>query len=269
MNRIKPMLADILPDEFDPKEVKSVAEVKYDGHRCLIKIKDNGWVEAWSRNLINCIKKLDISLIKEIREWEPGIYDGELYLGNGYSSSDVSRLENKTKLKYVAFDRLSIYNSFLINFPWEQRRTLLESGVKTGFKTGVSDYYNLYDRIELDNLSENFINNNEEGVIVKKIDSFYYPGKRNDAFMKIKAIKVDEFFIINYIPPKKDTEFGRIIISDNHGLFSSVKVPTLELRQRFLREGTEYIGRKCLIEYQEKTVNGKLRHPRFDRFSNE
>ena len=263
------MLADILPEEFNPKDEKSVAEVKYDGHRCLVRIKEDGWVEAWSRDLINCIKKLDISLIKELKEWEPGIYDGELYLGIGYSSSDVSRLENKNKLKYIAFDRLSVNDFSIMNYTWEQRRHILEEGVKLSFRTNISDYYNLYDRTELDNLSENLMNNKEEGVIVKKVNSHYFPGKRSDAFMKIKSIKVDEFFIINYIPPKKETEFGRIVVSDNNGLFSSVKVPNLILRQRFLKEGTEYIGRKCLIEYQDKTVNGKLRHPRFDRFSNE
>ena len=105
-----------------------------------------------------------------------------------------------------------------------------------------------------------------EGLIIKDRRAIYEPGKRRKHFLKVKSEKSIEMIIIHYEPPLTDTEFG-VIVVQRDTLVTSVKVPNLDLREKFLVN--DFTGRNVLIEYQGMTPHEKLRHPRFDRFIDE
>ena len=118
---IKPMLAKPLPKDFDPQHTEVYVEPKFDGHRHLVRVQGGGKVVAWSSRMIDALHKMDLDLIREMANWPRGIYDGELHLGPGESSSDVAKLVNRSKLQYTIFDILELRGKSLLSYTWRDR----------------------------------------------------------------------------------------------------------------------------------------------------
>jgi hypothetical protein len=53
---------------------------------------------------------------------------------------------------------------------------------------------------------------------------------------------------------------------DDSGIFTSCKVLNGEELKRIQADPSSFIGRKLLLDYQEKTPDGMYRHPRWDRW---
>ena len=271
INYIPPMKAEVMPTDFFP--TNHFAEIKYDGHRHLVHVEPDGTVHAWSGNCKNALRKMDAELLKEMATWRPGIYDGELHLNIDETSSDISKLVNRERLKYTIFDILGIYspgayNSF-ITIPitlYDRRQQLIHCAPDSNSRVLLQEICNVSDNSDIQDFCEEIWGQGGEGLIIKDRDGIYEPGKRRKYFLKVKSEKSMTMTIIHYEPPNTETEFGIVILQDN-GLQTSVKVPNLDLRKRFLTE--DFTGREVLIEYQGLTPYGKLRHPRFDRFIDE
>ena len=269
LNMIEPMKAEVMPPDFEPDN--HIAEIKYDGHRHLVHIDNTGEMISWSSNCKIADRKMDDELKEQISNWLPGIYDGELHLGLDGTSSDVSRLDNRDKITYTAFDLLATYDNKqlqnICNIPFRDRRELLKGcSLDDTPRCKVQGIHLVENSLAIDNFCEEVWNSGGEGIILKDIDAPYEPGKRRKHFLKVKSEKIMVMIIMHYEPPQTETEFGIVVVAADE-YQTSVKVPTLELRNRFLSE--DFVGREVLIEYQGLTPYGKLRHPRFDRFADE
>ena len=239
---------------------------KIDGYRMFVSVNDKAEVNAWSINGKSLQRLIDDELLYLLGALPVGIYDGELFLDEKNAKSfDVAKKINKHKLKYTIFDyitnnleqKIRLENLFKIEF--KNPRINVITSVPLLF-----DETNKYHK-EIYELKKEFIKKGYEGVVVKKANSIYESGKRSYNWMKIKDIKHIEMLIKGYKPPIKKTEYGVIYVK-NKEINTSVKIPNLELKERFLNNN--FIGRKVIIEYTE-LINNNLRHPRFDRFINE
>ena len=273
---IKPMKADLLPDDFVVKN--HIIETKLDGHRILVEVDEQNNVHSWS-NLGNTSNhKMDDELIKAISNTLlPGVYDGELHLPEpGTSSSDVALLSNRHKLVFTAFDILYEYGTYepnRMNNSLSFRKDRLEDNwLPDTPRVLVADYRVAKSLNHLWATARNLMAKGYEGVIVKNLDSIYTPGKRSKDWLKIKACETAVLTIIGYEPPATETEYGVILLQGKvkgKEITTSVKVPNLSMRDHFLKSFASIKGDRCVIEYQNITTHGLLRHPRFDRFWDE
>ena len=273
---IKPMKADLLPDDFVVKN--HIIETKLDGHRILVEVDEQGNVHSWS-NLGNTSNhKMDDELIEAIYgTFFPGVYDGELHLPEpGTSSSDVALLSNRHKLVFTAFDILYEYGVAKPNLMSNSlifRKNILKINHISGMsRTRIADYRVAKSLNHLWKTARDLMADGYEGVIVKNLDSIYTPGKRSKDWLKIKACETAVLTIIGYEPPATETEYGVILLQGEvkgKKITTSVKVPNLSMRDHFLKSFASIKGDRCVIEYQNITTHGLLRHPRFDRFWNE
>ena len=273
---IKPMKADLLPDNFVVEN--HIIETKMDGHRIIVEVDEQGNVNSWS-NLGNTSNhKMDDELIEAISNtFSLGVYDGELHLPEpGTSSSDVALLANRHKLVFTAFDILYEYGvdkPNLMNNSLGFRKRVLNASYLPGMpRTRVADYRVAKSLSHLWKTARDLMADGYEGVIVKNLDSIYTPGKRSKDWLKIKACETAVLIIIGYEPPATETEYGVILLQGKvkgKQITTSVKVPNLSMRDHFLKSFASIKGSRCVIEYQNITTHGLLRHPRFDRFYDE
>ena len=124
-------------------------------------------------------------------------------------------------------------------------------------------------------------NNNMEGIVAKKIDSLYYPGKRVNFWLKIKNFQSDYFFIGAYTKNKNNTislylgeknplgliYVGKISISNKNNIYYTVLKKKTIKKSPFINysdNNAHYINPKLeiFIYYTEKTKNNMLRHPK-------
>ena len=260
---IPPMLAETIPEDFDFSNKSLIMEEKLDGHRHLVRVNSDRTVDAWSSRLKDATKKMDEEMLKEVSSWDPGIYDGELELGNGFTSSDVSLLTKRSDLKFIVFDILYHHDKSVMKLPWEERRKVLESATKNLSRCFVCDYFECTNRESMLKKAKEIWKNGGEGLIIKTKSGIYEPAKRRKAFMKLKETKSVVGKIIDYKPPTTPTEFGTVIIKCGD-IVTSVKVPTLKMREFCLFNYV--VGKSIRIDYQNKTTSGTFRHPRWDRF---
>ena len=269
---IKPMLATEMPEDFDPQTIESVAEIKQDGHRILIEVNADGEVTSWSRNLKDSNRKLDDEIKGILSLWQPGVYDGELTMGAGYTSSDAIKIVNRNKVKFVAFDMLADGLNEIMSLPWYVRRALLKDSYRVSKRTCVSNVQHLGSKQDIHNLLEKVCKDGEEGLIIKRRNAIYEPGKRRNAFMKLKKLNKITMTIVSYMEPLTPTEYGVFNVEsmgEHRRIQTGIKIPNHKIRDEALQDHNKFMGRKIIVHYQDKTPHGQLRHPRFAGFIDE
>jgi DNA ligase D-like protein (predicted ligase) len=189
-------------------------EIKLDGYR-LEAVKNAGEVLLYSRrrNLLNekfaYIAKALTQLPKET------IVDGEIVAVDEKGRSDFNLLQNfrsaESKIHYFAFDLLMLKGKSLLQMPLDERRALLDrhlprnehittSVVEHGTAAGILKFVKA---------------NGLEGVIAKRSESVYEPGKRSGLWQKHRVNQGQEFLIGGYTPGSNG--FDAIIIGYYQG----------------------------------------------------
>ncbi len=176
-----PMLAHAAKDEAavlsDPVYV---AERKYDGHRGMLELMD----EAHLYSRLGHDRIGDAPFLKEVRA-RGLVLDGELVVPGG-TSSDVADLANRDKLVYIAFDVLVSNGEKHIGQPYSVRRRMLEKVVAAL----------AHPRLQLSEVSDRprelmdvVKAEGGEGLMLKRLDAVYSPGKRSWAWVKLKVYR--------------------------------------------------------------------------------
>jgi len=136
-----------------------VAEIKKNGWRCLVE-KTGGRVTLWTRRYTTIP---DLPDLKEyLTEMLPEgiLLDGEL----------IDRRTKDIKGLWYAFDILYLGTEFFHNKPFSERRKELEKHVwDVPGKIEVAKQYRLGKKM----LYERVIDEGEEGIVIKKLDSTY------------------------------------------------------------------------------------------------
>jgi bifunctional non-homologous end joining protein LigD len=292
---IEPMMAS--PMANLPEDASAwIYEVKLDGYRCLA-LKDNKRVALFSRrgNSLND----DFPAIAKALELLPDetMIDGEIVALDEQGRPSFNALQNrrfgKQQLHYYVFDVLSYQGRSLLGVELRRRRELLRSILPASsavifsedFQTPVSQLLKSARELGL------------EGIMAKRGDSLYQPGKRSGAWVKYKIQQGQEFVVGGYEigNPLESLligyyDKGKLIFLDKvrNGLRPWLRkelhkklrpleteiCPFANLPERKTRLGaiTKEEMNNCRwikpeivaqIEFGEWTVDNHLRHPKF------
>ncbi len=114
------------------------------------------------------------------------------------SPSAIRRLALQEPVSYVIFDLLYLDGHATIELPYRERRALLEGLELRGPSWQTPAYHAGEGRELLAAAAEQHL----EGVVAKRLDSPYRPGRRTDEWLKVKNIDRQELVIGGWLPGK-------------------------------------------------------------------
>jgi DNA ligase D-like protein (predicted ligase) len=202
------------PDEVRPMQAASAEapfssaeylfEVKWDGLRCMLLRDQGGQVRLKDRGL-NDITADVPEVVAAAKRVPPGsVIDGELVATDVEGRPDYPRLRRRLAggermrdeipTAYLAFDALYLEGRPLLRQPVLRRRARLSKSVVAGGHIFVPDHIE-EDGVEL---FEACLERGLEGVVAKHRLSPYVPGQRSPFWLKVKAVKSDDFVVIGW-----------------------------------------------------------------------
>ena len=196
---IEPMLSETVDELPEDSDLWSY-EVKLDGYRCLA-LRDESGVKLYSRKK-NSLNSRFPTIVKALESVEPGmILDGEIVALDDNGRPSFNLLQNSRftakQIHFYAFDLLVERNKNIMGLALEKRRELLAIRLED-----VADPIRLSESI--DGSPQEIVAAAKElsleGIIAKRKDSVYQPGKRSRAWLKYKINKVQSFVIGGYTP---------------------------------------------------------------------
>jgi DNA ligase D-like protein (predicted ligase) len=294
-----------------PMECKTVAripegddwqyELKLDGYRA-IAVRQSGELMLYSRygNSFNGDFPGVVDLLEKLRP-KRFVIDGEIVALDERGRHSFNLLQRSRKkpiatLQFYLFDLLHLDDENLMGMPLSKRRARLEE-----------QFHLLPNNAQLSPLlkgdAETVLRNvaafEFEGVIAKRRDSIYAPGKTPGTWQKHKTQNSDDFLIGGYIPgahgidqlivgEKQNGKFFYIeaikngfVAATRERVFEAIKqlkidkcpfvnLPETKGAHRMDREKmkkTIWVKPRvvCEIAFNERTTNGHLRHSRFLR----
>lgn len=264
-------------------------------------------ITSWSRYGI--LHPLPTHILEDLCKLPNGIYDAEKYVPGKRSYGaveienqpdlilcifDVIHFTDGMTIKTnegIQASRIPAFHSY------DLRRSLLEDTIKdtTAVQLIVSSNVNTWEEVVA--LRDAVWARDGEGLILKRRSAPYQIGKRSKDFIKIKDLKSAVLTVIGFQPSKglinDRGPYGTVILRDDEGNTITVKTRTDALCRAFEEQAEKHdryltsvgmgiddrdndvarhhpaIGRKLRIEYQERTMDGSYRHPRWDRWENE
>ncbi|MEU3010097.1 non-homologous end-joining DNA ligase [Nocardia asteroides] len=284
------------------------AEMKFDGVRAIARCTSEG-VSLWSRNLrdISASYPEVVTALTEITTGRTMLLDGELVAPDDRGAPSFSRLQRRmhvqrpapalieqVRVDYLAFDLLALDADNLLDDPYTSRRTeLAELRLDDGARVRVPPNWSLTDH-DAEQLLHTAAEAGLEGIVCKKGDSIYEPGRRSPAWTKVVLRLTTEAIIVGAVPgtgPNAAT-FGGLVLAGHTpdgrlhcigGVGTGFNTET----RRSLRAALEEIRRDTSplddpapasvrraawwvepvlvadIEYREVSGDGLLRHPSF------
>jgi bifunctional non-homologous end joining protein LigD len=199
---VRPMQAASAEAPFSSAEY--LFEVKWDGLRCVVFRDPDGTVRLRDRGLKDLTADLP-EVVAAARRIPPGsVIDGELVATDNDGRPDYPRLRERLTggaslrdsipTAYLAFDALYIEGKPLVRQPVIKRRARLARAVEAGGHIFVPDHID-EDGVEL---FEACLERGLEGVVAKHKQSPYVPGQRSPFWLKVKAVKSDDFVVIGW-----------------------------------------------------------------------
>jgi bifunctional non-homologous end joining protein LigD len=222
---IEPMLADAV--DVPPKGDKYIYEVKWDGIRAMISLED-GQVKIRTRNQHDVTNQFPELLIpdKAFRA-NTALFDAEIVILDkagrpsfknvisrlmASGETNIQKLSKTNPVNCYVFDCLYLDGRPLINEPLLRRKEWLKDAIKHDTPYRVSEYID-----DGDSLFEAAREHSLEGIMAKIADSKYYPGRRNDCWVKVKIRNTRECVIIGYNPSatgERSQTFGGLHIAE-------------------------------------------------------
>lgn len=287
---IPAMLAKETDAAFD--DANWLYEIKWDGYRAIAVVKD-GEVELYSRNgnsfistypvIVDALKNLKVN----------AVLDGEIVVLDEEGNPSFQKLQHYAEntqypIVYYVFDLLEAGGKKLYDLPLMERKTQLQNLLKADDVIKYSDHViergeDFFKAIEEKNL---------EGVMAKKMDSLYYPGKRTNEWLKIKHHKTEEVIIAGFTAPRGGRKyFGALVlgmmkegkltyVGHTGSGFNDQLLKNLSAKlQPLIREASPFNERVktnmpvtwvepkyvAELKFTEWTNDGKMRHPIFLR----
>jgi bifunctional non-homologous end joining protein LigD len=194
---IPPMLAK--PVSRLPEGHNWQYEIKLDGYRALVS-KKNDDITLFSRRGRSLNERF-ATIVGAFRTLPNGtILDGEIVALDEQGRPHFNALQHAKEsapLYFYAFDVLAYEGKELLQLPLSARRTVLERTVM-GLASAVR-ISTVFDS-PVQQLIAAVRQQGLEGVIAKRKDSLYEPGKRTGAWVKYRTAKGQELVIGGYIP---------------------------------------------------------------------
>ena len=282
------MLAKETDKAFDDKDW--LFEIKWDGYRAVSEIRKKV-VLLYSRNGLNFREKYPVvgEQLKKINV--EAVLDGEIVVLNDEGKPDFQLLqhysENPDKpIQYYVFDLLELNGHDTTGLKLTERKELLKKLIPENEVIKYSDHIVENGKSFFEVSKEK----NLEGIMAKKMDSKYYPGKRSSDWLKIKSHKTAEAIIAGYTAPSGARKyFGALILASKEknkleyightgtGFNYETLKEMYERLQPLIQEESPFDKKiktnspvtwvkpklVCEIKYSEVTADGKFRHPVF------
>ncbi len=192
--------AQTVKEALTEQRCKTAFEYKYDGARVQIHLQ-NGHVEIFSRRLTNVTMSLPeiVEAVKRNLDAQSAIIEGEVVAldSAGYPiafqhlmrrfkrTRDVKSTAQRIPLTLYLFDVLYLNGESLIAKPYMQRRQIL---AQTAEEIPLSKQMVTEEIGEAEAFLKEAIDAGHEGLMAKKIDSPYTPGRRGKKWLKIKMV---------------------------------------------------------------------------------
>ncbi|HZU18425.1 MAG TPA: non-homologous end-joining DNA ligase [Candidatus Dormibacteraeota bacterium] len=194
-------------------------EVKWEGLRCLLFVDRTGRVQLQDRALRD-LTAVAPELWRAGAQVPPGtVLDGELVATDAQGRPDRQALRRRlaggpsllraVPLTYLAFDLLYLQGRPLLRQPLQRRRERLLRAVTTAGSLAVPPH------IEEDGLElfDACLERGLEGVVAKHRDSIYVPGQRSPFWLKVEAVRRDDFVVVGATPGGPDQPFGALLVA--------------------------------------------------------
>jgi DNA ligase D-like protein (predicted ligase) len=189
---------DCLPVTVLPQGPEWTYEIKLDGFR-LEAVKNKGKTLLYSRrrNILNEKFPYIAEALKSLPD--ATVIDGEIVAMNAEGRSDFKLLQNfrsaEAQIHYFGFDILVHKGTLLTQRPLEERRAILQNVLVQNKHVSLS----AFGRSAKQMLK--FVRDHGlEGVVAKRVDSAYEPGKRSGLWCKHRINQSQEFVIGGYTP---------------------------------------------------------------------
>lgn len=255
---VLPLLAQRIktPKEMIEKMGEIVAvEPKLDGLRLSLHIdKKNKIIKAFTRNLNeNSWMFPELSGLGKYIKAESVIFDTEAVgldekakkMANFQVTMtrrrkhNIDEVSKKTKITFFVFDILSKNGKNLMNEPFSKRRSILEKTVVSSSLIKTVDYTETKDPKVITSLHNKYSKQGYEGILVKKLDSGYVPGRTGWRWVKMKqtpdhlakvADTIDCLVMGYSVGKGKRAEFGMgrflVGIKDGNKIKTTTKIGT-------------------------------------------
>ena len=209
-SRIEPMLA--LPALAMPAHPEAYHyEYKWDGVRAMV-FWDRARLRILSRNHNHIEHRYpELDGISKALSPHQVILDGEIIAANRHNRPDfgllqqrmhventqaIKRLRQLIPVTLMLFDLLYLNGHSTMVLPFVQRRALLEQLRLKDPHWGLSPVVQGEGQSMLESARDQHL----EGIIAKRSDGTYQPGKRTGAWLKLKLIARQEFVIGGWVP---------------------------------------------------------------------
>jgi bifunctional non-homologous end joining protein LigD len=287
---VPPMMAESVKTPFDSPDW--IFEIKLDGYRAITVFDSTGKAHFWSRNglpleakfpaIANAVSKLKL---------RSTVLDGEVVAVDENRIPRFQLLQRFQKQPtaptlYYVFDVLWHEGEDLTGKPILERRSVLERILKPAAGIQLGRYVEDEGKALFKLTKEKGM----EGIIAKRKDSVYRPGKRTSDWLKIKARLQQEFVVGGFTAPKGSRKhLGAIVLGAytkgklrHYGYAGSgftekgLKDAVDRMKPLFtnkcpfvnppnIKEKIQWVRSKlvCEVEYAELTADDQLRQTTF------
>jgi bifunctional non-homologous end joining protein LigD len=276
-------------------------EVKWDGVRAIAYVRDER-LRLESRNLKDVtVRYPELAPLAEVLTGRAAVLDGEVVTFDEQGRPSFERLQHRMHLTgaaaieqlarqspviYMAFDLLWLDGEFLMGEPYADRRERLEDLAIDGPAWRTPGYHSGDGASMLEASRQQGL----EGIVAKRLDSTYEPGRRGGSWLKVKNSRRQELVIGGWVAGegRRRDRIGALLVGYYEGdeLRLAGKVGTgfddreLERLGRLLatreRSASPFSGRQpergarfvepdlvAEVEFTEWTDQNMLRHPSY------
>ena len=263
-----------------------IYELKFDGVRCIAYL-DSAGTELRNRHNGSLTPRFPEMLDVHKAAKAKCILDGELFVMKGGKPSfgaiqprlplrrRIDEAARRSPASYVAFDILYYEDRLVTELPLLERKALLSSVVQDTNRITVSRFISehgiaMFEATKAEGL---------EGVVAKKADSLYYPGRNTTQWAKIKNLYDDDFVVCGYrkmsdglnsliVGKYQDSGLiykGHVTLGVNGEAFRRIReLPHLETPPLKVPSGgscATWVKPElvCAVQYLEITSNGNMR----------
>jgi bifunctional non-homologous end joining protein LigD len=208
-DKIVPMAARLGPLPSDDE--RWAHEIKWDGVRAIAH-SEPGRLRFHSRNMHDITPRYpELSKLNRALSHHRAILDGEVVALDAdgkpsfgalqrrmhlASESAVRRLAKDAPVTYMIFDLLWLDGHSLMELPYEERRARLAELDLNGDRWRTPEYVAGHGKQMLEATAEQGL----EGIVAKRLDAPYEPGRRSPCWVKVKNLYRQEVVIGGWMP---------------------------------------------------------------------
>ncbi|MHB9120919.1 MAG: DNA ligase D [Thermoanaerobaculia bacterium] len=284
LDRLFPPMFATLATSLPASEAEWILELKYDGFRALA-AGSSGDLALRSRNGLDLAARFpEVAAACTRIKAASFVVDGEIVALDDEGAPRFQLLQRGGGEIYVVFDLLWLDGKDLRGLPIEERRAMLEKLLRRAPRgIRLSEIVDAPAHPALEDAARR----GYEGLIAKQRRS-KYEGRRSKAWLKLKAVNMQEFAIVGFTPAtNSDAEIGALLLGvaePDGGYAFAGKVGTgfsAALRSSFVRDlARDRVAKPVVrgaprmrdaiwveprlvaqVRFTEWTADGRLRHP--------